>query len=163
MAPAQASGAGICNHVSAAGRDSPLETLSAAHGLLLSRRPHCCACQERSDLLANAPHLARPLPILMPCYKWWEVPFYWAGLKMYDLVAGETRAGWWRTQRGFAALRYSLPLGKRLGLCRECASAAGRVPGGVEASAQRPPDVVEPGPLKDGAPALGLGCLPFPP
>ncbi|KAI8462742.1 MAG: mitochondrial glycerol-3-phosphate dehydrogenase [Monoraphidium minutum] len=46
------------------------------------------ALQERSDLLANAPHLARPLPILMPCYKWWEVPFYWAGLKAYDAVAG---------------------------------------------------------------------------
>ena len=44
--------------------------------------------QERSDLLANAPHLAHALPILMPCYKWWEVPFYWAGLKMYDIVAG---------------------------------------------------------------------------
>jgi hypothetical protein len=44
--------------------------------------------QERSDLLSNAPHLAHPLPILMPCYKFWEVPFYWAGLKMYDLVAG---------------------------------------------------------------------------
>ncbi len=23
-----------------------------------------------------------------PCYKWWEVPYYWAGLKAYDLVAG---------------------------------------------------------------------------
>ncbi|KIY96540.1 glycerol-3-phosphate dehydrogenase [Monoraphidium neglectum] len=52
------------------------------------------ALQERSDLLANAPHLARPLPILMPCYKWWEVPFYWAGLKMYDLVAGMRNLAW---------------------------------------------------------------------
>jgi glycerol-3-phosphate dehydrogenase len=25
---------------------------------------------------------------LQPCYKWWEVPYYWAGLKAYDLVAG---------------------------------------------------------------------------
>ena len=23
-----------------------------------------------------------------PCYRWWEVPYYWAGLKAYDLVAG---------------------------------------------------------------------------
>ena len=23
-----------------------------------------------------------------PCYKWWEIPYYWAGLKAYDLVAG---------------------------------------------------------------------------
>ena len=25
---------------------------------------------------------------VQPCYKWWEVPYYWAGLKAYDLVAG---------------------------------------------------------------------------
>lgn len=47
------------------------------------------ALQERRSLLDNAPHLTSTLPILMPCYKWWEVPFYWAGLKTYDLIAGE--------------------------------------------------------------------------
>jgi hypothetical protein len=46
------------------------------------------ALQERRSLLDNAPHLTSTLPILMPCYKWWEVPFYWAGLKAYDLIAG---------------------------------------------------------------------------
>lgn len=46
------------------------------------------ALQERRALLDNAPHLTSTLPILMPCYKWWEVPFYWAGLKTYDLIAG---------------------------------------------------------------------------
>lgn len=46
------------------------------------------ALQERRALLDNAPHLTATLPILMPCYKWWEVPFYWAGLKAYDLIAG---------------------------------------------------------------------------
>ncbi|GJP45638.1 hypothetical protein CLOM_g5001 [Closterium sp. NIES-68] len=46
------------------------------------------ALAERATLLRNAPHLAWPLPILMPCYDWWEVPYYWAGLKAYDLVAG---------------------------------------------------------------------------
>ncbi|KAF8066195.1 SDP6 [Scenedesmus sp. PABB004] len=45
------------------------------------------ALQERRALLDNAPHLTSTLPILMPCFKWWEVPFYWAGLKAYDLVA----------------------------------------------------------------------------
>ena len=25
---------------------------------------------------------------MQPCYKWWEIPYYWAGLKAYDLVAG---------------------------------------------------------------------------
>jgi glycerol-3-phosphate dehydrogenase len=47
------------------------------------------ALQERRSLLDNAPHLTSTLPILMPCYKLWEVPFYWAGLKTYDLIAGE--------------------------------------------------------------------------
>eukprot|EP00775_Hariotina_reticulata_P006063 gene6063-6301_t len=52
------------------------------------------ALQERKDLLENAPHLTRTLPILMPCYKFWEVPFYWAGLKAYDLVAGTKNLAW---------------------------------------------------------------------
>lgn len=24
---------------------------------------------------------------VQPCYEWWEVPYYWAGLKAYDVVA----------------------------------------------------------------------------
>eukprot|EP00955_Chlamydomonas_euryale_P076348 362619-Chlamydomonas_euryale.AAC.8 len=27
---------------------------------------------------------------MTPCYQWWEVPYYWAGLKAYDAVAGTT-------------------------------------------------------------------------
>jgi glycerol-3-phosphate dehydrogenase len=46
------------------------------------------ALQERRSLLDNAGHLTSALPIIMPCYKWWEVPFYWSGLKAYDLIAG---------------------------------------------------------------------------
>jgi hypothetical protein len=46
------------------------------------------ALQERRALLDSAPHLTATLPILMPCYAWWEVPFYWAGLKAYDVIAG---------------------------------------------------------------------------
>lgn len=52
------------------------------------------ALQERAALLANAPHLTGMLPILMPCYKWWEVPFYWAGLKAYDVVAAGRNLAW---------------------------------------------------------------------
>ncbi|KAK2080209.1 hypothetical protein QBZ16_000062 [Prototheca wickerhamii] len=40
------------------------------------------ALHERSTLLRNAPHLAHELPIMTPCYAWWEVPYYWAGMKM---------------------------------------------------------------------------------
>ena len=46
------------------------------------------ALHERRRLLANAPHLSSSLPIMMPCYAWWEVPYFWAGLKAYDAVAG---------------------------------------------------------------------------
>jgi len=38
------------------------------------------ALSERSIMLAQAPHLTRPLPTILPCYKLWEVPFYRAGL-----------------------------------------------------------------------------------
>ncbi len=51
------------------------------------------ALHERSTLLRNAPHLAQPLPFVMPAYHWWEVPFYGAGLKMYDLLAGKAGLG----------------------------------------------------------------------
>ncbi|KAI8775863.1 glycerol-3-phosphate dehydrogenase, mitochondrial-like isoform X1 [Biomphalaria glabrata] len=46
------------------------------------------ALAERANLLDIAPHLAYPLPIMLPVYKWWQVPYYWAGVKAYDFVAG---------------------------------------------------------------------------
>lgn len=45
------------------------------------------ALRERAIMLSQAPHLTNALPTFLPCYKLWEVPFYWAGLKAYDLVA----------------------------------------------------------------------------
>jgi glycerol-3-phosphate dehydrogenase len=51
------------------------------------------ALQERTTLLANAPHLAQPLPFVMPSYKFWEAPFYGIGLKMYDALAGKAGLG----------------------------------------------------------------------
>ncbi|XP_072937083.1 glycerol-3-phosphate dehydrogenase, mitochondrial [Epargyreus clarus] len=47
------------------------------------------ALHERANMLEVAPHLTRALPILLPVYKWWQVPYYWFGIKMYDLVAGD--------------------------------------------------------------------------
>ena len=46
------------------------------------------ALQERSNLLRIAPHLAHPLPIMLPIYTFWQIPYFWAGIKCYDLVAG---------------------------------------------------------------------------
>lgn len=54
------------------------------------------ALHERSVLLSIAPHLAHPLPFVMPAYKCWEVPFYGTGLKAYDLMTGTNSLG--RTQ-----------------------------------------------------------------
>ncbi|XP_044743412.1 glycerol-3-phosphate dehydrogenase, mitochondrial isoform X2 [Chrysoperla carnea] len=46
------------------------------------------ALHERSNMLQSAPHLTHPLPIMLPVYTWWQIPYYWVGIKMYDLVAG---------------------------------------------------------------------------
>lgn len=46
------------------------------------------ALHERSNMLMAAPHLTRPLPIMLPVYQWWQVPYYWVGIKAYDFVAG---------------------------------------------------------------------------
>lgn len=51
------------------------------------------ALHERTTLLSNAPHLAQPLPFVMPSYHWWETPFYGMGLKAYDLLAGKAGLG----------------------------------------------------------------------
>src|SRR5271170_1610846 len=46
------------------------------------------ALKERGLLCENAPHLIHHLPFLVPSYHWWEGPFYGAGIKIYDLLAG---------------------------------------------------------------------------
>lgn len=51
------------------------------------------ALHERTTLLHNAPHLAQPLPFVMPSYRFWETPFYGMGLKMYDALAGKAGLG----------------------------------------------------------------------
>ncbi|GEM85019.1 glycerol-3-phosphate dehydrogenase/oxidase [Meiothermus hypogaeus] len=49
------------------------------------------ALHERAIMLRNAPHLSRPLWLLTPLYKFWEAPYYYTGLKIYDLLAGKAR------------------------------------------------------------------------
>lgn len=51
------------------------------------------ALHERVHILQSAPHIAQPLAFVMPSYKLWETPFYGAGLKMYDLLAGSAGLG----------------------------------------------------------------------
>ncbi|KAJ7184402.1 FAD dependent oxidoreductase-domain-containing protein [Mycena filopes] len=47
------------------------------------------ALHERRIFLQTAPYLSAMLPIMLPIYKYWQVPYYWSGCKMYDILAGK--------------------------------------------------------------------------
>lgn len=46
------------------------------------------ALRERRYFLDTAPHLSQWLPIMIPVDTWWKVPYFWAGTKAYDFLAG---------------------------------------------------------------------------
>ncbi|CAF0725511.1 unnamed protein product [Rotaria sordida] len=52
------------------------------------------ALSERGNLLKIAPHLSYPLPIMLPVYKWYLLPYYYAGIKAYDFVSGRQLLRW---------------------------------------------------------------------
>ena len=47
------------------------------------------ALHERRLMLDNAPYLAHPLELLVPCYSRKDILYYRIGMKMYDLIAGK--------------------------------------------------------------------------
>jgi glycerol-3-phosphate dehydrogenase len=49
--------------------------------------------RERGLLLKNAPHLTNRIPLVTPLYSWWKIPYIFAGLKLYDLLAGKAGIG----------------------------------------------------------------------
>lgn len=51
------------------------------------------ALHERATVLANAPHVARVLPFVIPCESLAHAAFYGSGLKLYDLLAGRHNVG----------------------------------------------------------------------
>lgn len=51
------------------------------------------ALRERGLLMKNAPHLVSNQSFLVPNYAWWDGPFYGAGMKVYDLLAGKLGLG----------------------------------------------------------------------
>lgn len=51
------------------------------------------ALRERGILRKNAPHLVKDQRFLIPCYRWWEGPFYTIGLMLYDFMAGRLAFG----------------------------------------------------------------------
>src|SRR5690625_1239142 len=46
------------------------------------------ALHERHTVLRLAPHLSHPFPLITPLYRWYELPYYAIGLKMYDWFSG---------------------------------------------------------------------------
>ncbi len=46
---------------------------------------------ERAFMIDSAGFMTRPLPIMVPMYRWWEVPFFTIAGKMYDFIAGRRR------------------------------------------------------------------------
>ena len=46
------------------------------------------ALKERKYFLQTAPHLSSWLPIMLPLDRLWKIPYYWAGTKFYDILAG---------------------------------------------------------------------------
>jgi glycerol-3-phosphate dehydrogenase len=51
------------------------------------------ASKEHGRLLANAPHIARTLPFVVPVYEWWDGPFHGVGMTLYDMLAGKLGLG----------------------------------------------------------------------
>lgn len=47
------------------------------------------ALKERGLLYRNAPHLVHNMAFIIPCYKWWQKPFFGFGMKVYDALAGK--------------------------------------------------------------------------
>ncbi|WP_442482686.1 FAD-dependent oxidoreductase [Aeoliella sp. SH292] len=73
------------------------------------------ALHERGLLLKNAAHVVYALPTIVPLYAKWQIPYYWTGLKAYDLLAGSLNIG----RSGYlspAAARAAIPTLKAEGL-----------------------------------------------
>jgi glycerol-3-phosphate dehydrogenase len=51
------------------------------------------ALKERGTLLANAAHLVKSQEFIIPCYDWLSILKYYAGLKLYDALAGRLSFG----------------------------------------------------------------------
>ena len=49
--------------------------------------------KERKLFLQNARHLAYRIELITPLYHWWEVPYVYAGLFLYDLISGKASLG----------------------------------------------------------------------
>ncbi len=60
---------------------------------------------ERGLLLKNARHLSNRISFVTPLYKWFDVPYVFAGLKFYDILSGKQNIGHSRLLSRKEALR----------------------------------------------------------
>lgn len=51
------------------------------------------ALHERGILMRNAPHLVHVREFVVPAYRYWQLPYYAAGLWLYDRLAGRLGLG----------------------------------------------------------------------
>ncbi len=49
--------------------------------------------KERFLLIKNAPHLCHKIELFTPVYRWFEVPYIFTGLTIYDLLSGRNTLG----------------------------------------------------------------------
>jgi glycerol-3-phosphate dehydrogenase len=49
--------------------------------------------KERYLLIKNVPHLCHKVALLTPLYKWYELPYVFTGLVIYDLLSGKKSLG----------------------------------------------------------------------
>ncbi|HTX58576.1 MAG TPA: glycerol-3-phosphate dehydrogenase/oxidase [Verrucomicrobiae bacterium] len=73
------------------------------------------ALHERTNLLRNAPAIAHERAFLTPAYRWYEAPYYYTGLRLYDALAGGSNLGRSRRLRASQATARS-PRLRRAGL-----------------------------------------------
>ncbi|MDR1780112.1 MAG: glycerol-3-phosphate dehydrogenase/oxidase [Tannerella sp.] len=77
------------------------------------------ALRERGLLKKNAPHLVNDQRFIIGNYRWWELPYYTAGLMVYDILAGKHAFG------------RSLPLSRKKVVAEISGIATGGLKGGV--------------------------------
>lgn len=43
--------------------------------------------EERAHMIKCAPYMSKPIPIIMPIYQYWQIPYCWLGVRVYDFLA----------------------------------------------------------------------------
>lgn len=45
------------------------------------------ALEERAHLIFAAPFANQPIPIVLPLYQLWQIPYFWFTIKVYEVLA----------------------------------------------------------------------------